>query len=109
MHKYPNLRVAYPAKSSVLPSVIGIDAKASPTQIAEAKQFANFVYSPAGQAMMLSGDRFGDSLFVPIVNGTVGHKEVPTLSSLPTQVVNPLVWGPRESSINQWFTANIAS
>ncbi len=109
MHKYPNLRVAYPAKSSVLPSVIGIDAKASPTEIAEAKQFANFVYSPAGQAVMLSGDRFGDSLFVPIVNGTVGHKEVPALSSLPTQVVNPLVWGPRESSINQWFTANIAS
>jgi iron(III) transport system substrate-binding protein len=109
MHKYPNLRVAYPAKSSVLPSVIGIDAKVSPTEIAEAEQFANFVYSPAGQAVMLSGDPFGDSLFVPIVNGTVGHSEVPALSSLPTQVVNPLVWGPRESSINQWFTANIVS
>lgn len=106
-YKYPTLRVAYPTKVSVLPSVIGIDAKASPTEIAEAKRFADFVYSPAGQALMLSGDPHGDSLFVPIVNGTVGHKAAPPLRSLPTQVVNPLVWGPREASINQWFTANI--
>lgn len=107
MHKYPNLRVAYPSKSSVLPGTMGIDSHMPAAEIAVAEKFANFVYSPAGQALMLSGDPFGDSLFVPIVNGTVANPSVPALSALPTQVVDPLKWGPLESTINQWFTAHI--
>lgn len=104
----PQLRVAYPSKVAVLPSVIGIDAKAPKAVIAEAKKFADFVYSPKGQALMLSGDPQGDSLFIPIVNGTVGHSHVPHLASLQTISPNPFVWGPREASLNQWFTSNIA-
>lgn len=105
--KAPQLRVAYPDKVAVLPGVIGIDAKAPKAEIAEAKRFADFVYSPQGQALMLSGDPHGDSLFIPIVNGTVAHKEVPNLASLQTINPNPFVWGPREASLNQWFTTNI--
>lgn len=105
--KAPELRVAYPSKVTVLPSVIGIDAKVSPTEIAEAKRFASFVYSPAGQAAMLAGDPHGDSLFVPIVEGTVAHAAVPPLSSLPVQVLNPYTWGAREATVNSWFTNNI--
>ncbi|MHB1534082.1 MAG: ABC transporter substrate-binding protein [Acidimicrobiales bacterium] len=107
--KNPALRVAYPAKVTALPGVIGIDSKVSAPEISEAKMFANFVYSPAGQQAMLSGDPHGDSLFVPVVDGTVAHKVVPALASLPVQTTNPYKWGPRESTINQWFTANIVN
>jgi iron(III) transport system substrate-binding protein len=103
----PGLKVAYPDKSALLPSVIGIDGKASKTEIAEAKKFADFVYSPKGQALMLSGDPQGDSLFFPIIEGTKAHSEVPNLKAIPTDYPNPLVWGPRESTINAWFTNNI--
>lgn len=106
--KNPQLKVAYPDKVAVLPSVIGIDAKASKAQIAEAKRFAEFVYSKRGQQLMLSGDPQGDSLFIPIVQGTVGHPQVPSLATLQTISPDPLTWGPREASLNQWFTTNIA-
>ena len=108
-YKYPQLKVAYPTSVTDLPSVIGIDAKVSKTEQAEAEQFANFVYSPQGQQVMLSGDPHGDSLFFPIVNGTAQHKLVPPLNSIPVQFIDPYVWGPRESSINQWFTANVVN
>ena len=108
-YKYPQLKVAYPTSVTDLPSVIGIDAKVSKTEQAEAEKFANFVYSPQGQAVMLSGDPHGDSLFFPIISGTSQHKLVPPLSSIPVQFINPKVWGPRESAINQWFTANVVN
>ncbi|MDA8275626.1 MAG: extracellular solute-binding protein [Actinomycetota bacterium] len=105
--KAPQLKVAYPAKVSLLPGVIGIDAKAPKQEIAEAERFANFVYSPKGQAVQLSGDPHGDSLFFPVVKGTTPLPQVPDLASLPTQNPNPTVWGPREANIDQWFTNNI--
>lgn len=108
-YKYPQLRVAYPSYVTDLPSVIGIDSKVSKAEQAEAKKFANFVYSAQGQKVMLSGDPHGDSLFFPIINGTSQHKLVPQLSSIPIQFINPYVWGPRESTINQWFTANVVN
>ncbi|MHB1712960.1 MAG: ABC transporter substrate-binding protein [Acidimicrobiales bacterium] len=106
--KAPQLRVSYPSKVSLLPGIIGIDAKAFKTVISEAERFANFVYSPKGQALMLSGDPHGDSLFFPIVKGTVANPGVPDLGTIPTTNPNPLLWGPREASLNQWFTNNIA-
>lgn len=108
-YKYPQLKVAYPKMVTDLPGVIGIDAKVSKTEQLEAEKFANFVYSPQGQQVMLSGDPHGDSLFFPIIKGTSQHKLVPPLSSIPVQFINPTVWGPRESSINQWFTANVVN
>ena len=108
-YKYPQLKVAYPQYVTDLPSVIGIDDKVSPAEQAEAKQFADFVYSPAGQKVMLSGDAHGDSLFFPIIQGTSQHKLVPQLSSIPIQFINPQTWGPQEGTINQWFTANVVN
>lgn len=108
-YKYPQLKVAYPSYVTDLPSVIGIDSKVSKAEQAEAEQFANFVYSPAGQQVMLSGDPHGDSLFFPIVSGTSQHKLVPQLSSIPLQFINPQTWGPQEGTINQWFSANVVN
>lgn len=108
-YKYPQLKVDYPKYVTDLPSVIGIDSKVSKAEQAEAEKFANFVYSPQGQAVMLSGDPHGDSLFFPIVKGTSQHKLVPQLSTIPIQFINPYTWGPRESSVNQWFTSNVVN
>jgi iron(III) transport system substrate-binding protein len=55
--KYPQLKVAYPKDSTLLPSVICIDGKAPKAQVAEAKEFANYVYSAAGQKVMKSVNR----------------------------------------------------
>lgn len=108
-YKYPQLRVAYPRYVTDLPSVIGIDAKVSKAEQAEAERFANFVYSKQGQQVMLSGDPHGDSLFFPIVKGTAQHALVPSLSSIPVQFIDPYIWGPREGTVNQWFTTNVVN
>lgn len=108
-YKYPQLKVAYPKSVTDLPSVIGIDAKVSKAEQAEAKKFADFVYSPAGQKVMLSGDPHGDSLFFPIIKGTSQHKLVPQLSTIPIQFIDPYTWGPREGTVNQWFTSHVVN
>ena len=59
-------------------AAIGIDAKAPAAEQAEAKQFIEFVLSPAGQKVMQSGDPTGDSLYYPVLQG------VSPLSSLPS-------------------------
>lgn len=102
-----NIKVAYLKPETVLPSVLGIDAKISPQARKEAEEFVNFVLSPAGQKVMRSGDPTGDSLFWPIVSGQKPLAALPSLSSVPTQSINPYVWGPRENSINSWFTDHI--
>ena len=108
-YKYPQLRVAYPRYVTDLPSVIGIDAKVSKAEQAEAERFADFVYSKKGQEVMLTGDPHGDSLFFPIIRGTAQHKLVPRLSTIPIQFINPYTWGAREGTVNQWFTANVVN
>ena len=104
----PNIKVIYPNPSGALPSTIAIDGKASPAEIAVAKRFADFVYSPAGQKVMLSGDPQGDSQFFPIIKGSVARSNVPAVASVPFGYPDPYVWGPRESAINSWFNSNIA-
>ncbi|KJF16061.1 ABC transporter substrate-binding protein [Acidithrix ferrooxidans] len=106
--KNPNIKVYYPNPSAALPSTMAIDGKASAGEIADAKAFANFVYSPAGQKVMLSGDPQGDSQFFPIIQGSVARSNVPAASSIPFSFPNPYKWGPLEASINTWFTTNVA-
>lgn len=102
-----NIKTAYLPKVTSLPSVIGIDAKVSAKERAEAEQFASFVLSAAGQHVMLTGDPNGDSLYWPIVQGVAPQAALPALSSVPTQAIDPKVWGPQEGTINTWFTNTI--
>jgi iron(III) transport system substrate-binding protein len=105
--KDPSLKTAFINPATPIPSVIGIDAKASPQAIAEAEQFAAFVLSAQGQSVMQSGDPSGDSLYWPIVNGVQPLPELPPLSSVPAKPIDPALWGSRENAINTWFTSNI--
>lgn len=105
--KNPDIKVAYLQPETVLPSVIGISAGAKGTVLAEAEQFINYVLSPAGQQVMQSGDPTGDSLFWPLITGESPLSPLPPLSSVPTQTIDPTTWGPRQATIDTWFTQNI--
>jgi len=105
--KNHNIRTAYLPKVTSLPSVIGIDAKVSAKERSEAEQFAAFVLSAQGQRVMLTGDPNGDSLYWPIVQGVAAKPELPALSTVPTQAIDPYTWGPQEGTINTWFTDTI--
>jgi iron(III) transport system substrate-binding protein len=102
-----NIGIKYLSPATLLPSAIGIDAKASPQVQAEAKQFASFVLSAAGQKVMQSGDPTGDSLYYPVVNGVNPLPSLPSLASVKTQTINPYTWGPQEATINDWFDSSV--
>jgi iron(III) transport system substrate-binding protein len=103
----PNLTVRYLNPVTLLPSAIGIDAKAPSAERAEAEKFIDFVLSKAGQHVMQTGDPYGDSLYYPVIQGVSPLPELPSLSSVRTQTINPYTWGPKEATINTWFDANI--
>ena len=102
-----NIGLQYLSPATLLPSAIGIDAKASPQVQAEAKQFVEFVLSSAGQKVQQTGDPTGDSLFYPVLTSTTPLPALPPLSSVKTQAINPYTWGPQEGTINNWFVSNI--
>jgi iron(III) transport system substrate-binding protein len=103
----PNLVVKYLNPVTLLPSAIGIDAKAPKQEQAEAEKFVEFVLSAQGQHVMQTGDPTGDSLYYPVVQGVSPLPELPSLASVKTQSINPYTWGPKEASVNSWFDANI--
>lgn len=102
-----NLAVKYLDPATILPSAIGIDAKAPASEQAEAKKFIEFVLSPAGQKVAQGGDPTGDSLYYPVVQGVSPLPSVPSISGVKTQTINPYTWGPQEGTINTWFDGNI--
>jgi iron(III) transport system substrate-binding protein len=105
--KHEPVKLIYPNPVSLLPGDIGIDAQASPQVISEAKKFVDFVMSKAGQRVMQTGDPGGDSNFYPIVQGENPKVGVTPVQGIHFQKVDPLIWGPKESAINTWFTNNI--
>lgn len=101
------VQLVYPEPVSLLPGSIGINAKASPEVAAAAKKFVEFVLSPEGQKVMLSGDTGGDSNYYPLLEGLKPSPAVTPLMGIKYQSVDPTVWGPREGEINTWFTNTI--
>ena len=101
------LTVKYLPPVTLLPSAIGIDAKAPPAERAEAEKFITFVLSPAGQKVMQTGDPTGDSLYYPVLQGVSPLPALPTLAGVKTQSIDPYTWGAKEATINTWFDSNI--
>ena len=102
-----SLGVKYLNPVTLLPSAIGIDAKASPAVQAEAEQFVEFVLSKQGQHVMQTGDPTGDSLYYPVLQGVSPLPALPSLAAVKTQSIDPYTWGPREPTINSWFDNTI--
>lgn len=99
-------KIVYLPKSTLLPSVIGIDKADNPTVKAEAEQFVDYALSPAGQKVMQGGDPSGDSLFWPIVNGVKPLKQLPAFPAT-YQRLDPYYWGPLQNKVVTWFDADI--
>ena len=106
-HTAPGLKVKYLDPATMIPGNIGIDAKMTTTEIAEAKKFVQYVLSKKGQAVQKTGTPTGDSLYYPVVQGVSPRPTLPALTSVKAQQTNPYVWGPRESAINSWFLNTI--
>jgi iron(III) transport system substrate-binding protein len=106
-HTDTTLKVKYLNPVTMLPSNIGIDAKATKTEIAEAKKFVDFVLSKLGQAVMKTGTPTGDSLFYPVLENDSPRPGLPSLSSVKVQHTDPYQWGPKENTINTWFVNTI--
>jgi iron(III) transport system substrate-binding protein len=98
-------KVVYLPKTTLLPGVIGIDQKAPADVQAEAKQFVDYVLSPAGQKVMQGADPHGDSLYWPIVPGIQASSALPAMPDY--QRIDPTFWGPLEGQINTWFDSTI--
>jgi iron(III) transport system substrate-binding protein len=106
-HTDTTIKVAYLNPVTELPSNIGIDAKATKTEISEAKKFATFVLSKLGQAIMKTGTPTGDSEYYPVIQGISPRPELPKLTSVKVQHTDPYKWGPLESTVNTWFVNTI--
>jgi iron(III) transport system substrate-binding protein len=102
-----NIGLEYLDPATLLPSAIGIDAKAPAAEQAEAEKFIEYVLSAAGQHVMQTGDPTGDSLYYPVVQGVNPLPALPSLASVKTQTIDPYTWGPQEATINTWFDSNI--
>jgi iron(III) transport system substrate-binding protein len=102
-----NIGIEYLNPATLLPSALGIDAKAPAAEQAEAEKFIAFVLSPAGQQVMQSGDPTGDSLYYPVISGVSPLPALPSLASVKTQTINPYTWGPQEAAVNTWFDSNV--
>jgi iron(III) transport system substrate-binding protein len=102
-----NIGIEYLNPVTILPSALGIDAKAPAAEQAEAEKFIEYVLSPAGQKVMQTGDPTGDSLYYPVLQGVNPLPALPSLSSTTTQTINPYTWGPQEGTVNTWFDDNI--
>ncbi len=88
-----NLVVKYLDPVTLLPSAIGIDAKAPAAERAEAEKFISFVLSPQGQKVMQTGDPTGDSLYYPVLQGASPLPALPTPGRRPDAEHQPLHLG----------------
>jgi iron(III) transport system substrate-binding protein len=99
-------KIVYLPKSTLLPSVIGIDKGANATIQSEAKQFEDFALSAAGQKVMQGADPSGDSLYWPIVSGVSPVKALPAFPAT-YQKIDPVYWGPLQTKVVSWFDSTI--
>ena len=102
--------VTYLNKTTILPSCLAIDGKASTFQQTAAKKFADFVMSSEAVAIMAKSNS-GDSLFWPTL---IGRSPAQAISSMPSfasgmvQVVDPYKYALIQGEVQDWFTKNIA-
>jgi iron(III) transport system substrate-binding protein len=97
-HLATNLAVSYLPTVTVLPSAIGIDAKAPSNVQAEAKKFMNYVLSQPGQNAMQAGTRYNESNYYPVVNNVL---------PLDLTKITPYVWAKRQAAVTAWFVKHI--
>jgi iron(III) transport system substrate-binding protein len=102
--------VTFLNKTTILPSCLAIDGKASAFQQDAAKKFVDFVMTTEATSIMTKSNT-GDSLFWPTLNGrrpAPATLKRPTLASGSVQIVDPYKYALIQGAIQDWFTKNIA-
>lgn len=102
--------VTFLNKTTILPSCLAIDGKASAFQQDAAKKFVDFVMTTEATSIMTKSN-IGDSLFWPTLNGrrpAPATLKRPTLASGSVQIVDPYKYALIQGAIQDWFTKNIA-
>jgi iron(III) transport system substrate-binding protein len=102
--------ITFLSKTTVLPSCLAIDGRASVFQQDAAKKFADFVMTTDAVAIMTKSN-FGDSLFWPTLvgrNPAPGTSTMPSIASGIVQFVDPYKYASIQGEIQDWFTKNIA-
>jgi iron(III) transport system substrate-binding protein len=102
--------VTYLDKTTILPSCLAIDGKASAFQQTAAKKFVDFVMTSEAVSIMVKSNS-GDSLFWPTLVGRVPAPSIstmPALASGKVQIVDPYKYALIQGAIQDWFTKNIA-
>ena len=107
LHEMPQLRIAAPAPSTVLPSDLAIGKQVSGPLQQQARRFVQWVLSPAGQAAMQGGDTNADSNYLPLLQGTRPLPSLARLGTVQPLVLDPAVWGPKEPQVIEWFNAHV--
>jgi iron(III) transport system substrate-binding protein len=102
-----NIGIASLNPGTLLPSAIGIDAKAPAAEQADAKQFIEFVLSLAGQKVMQSGCPHRRLALLPGAPGRQPAGRAAGAGQRRTQSINSYTWGPQEGTINTWCDGNI--
>ena len=102
----PSLRVEVPNPSFALPSVIVVAKGLSARTSRAVARFIRFASSPKIQKLrMMKGN--ADGYYWPLIKGITPLHHLPSLASLHVVHLDPQVWGPRESQINAWFSAQV--
>lgn len=102
--------VTYLSKTTILPSCLAIDGKASAFQQDAAKKFADFVMSSEAVSIMVKSGT-GDSLFWPTLIGrspSTATTSMPSFAAGNVQVVDPYKYALIQGEVQDWFTKNIA-
>lgn len=100
------LGIIYPQSGVIgLPAVIGISAHTQ--HAACAKQFVNWVLSPAGQSIMTHHDPTdGDTYFIPLIKGVtpIVQRQISGINFIDLNVAK---WANAEAELKQWFHNNV--
>lgn len=102
------LRVAIPNPSFALPSVIVKAPGLSPAATSAAARFIRFAMSAKIQKLRMAEGE-ADGYYWPLTVGVTPAHHLPPLASLHVRRLNPATWGPRESTINSWFSKAVSA
>lgn len=102
-HPHSTIAVRIPKPAFLLPRVLVEAPHLSAAARREAAAFIRFAMSPQGQRLALH-DGSSDGLYWPVVAGVKASSQLPNPAGLHLEPITPTVWGPREGTINRWFS-----
>ena len=103
-HRNSTLQVILPHPAYDLPSVMVVSAGLHGQQLTAARQFMQYVLSPAGNRLR-SDQGSADSLYWPLTRAPPpANPLLPNFSGVRLAHLDPVYWGKLEKTLNPWFS-----